>query len=135
MSAGELQDSALERSTVNAAVWGSQAADLRAELAAAEFTDDWCAQVAAAVAELGSVPAHELHEHLVARGVHQRQDFWRLVFADVAPGYLEALPYLLDMLKVAAQRRTVGARLVALADMLEHRDGPARVAELLGVAS
>ena len=120
---------------MNAAVWGDQAGDMRAELAAAEFTDDWCAQVAAIIAELGPMPAYELHEVLVQRGIHQRKDFWRLVLADVEPGYLDALPYLLDMLKVAAQRRTVGARLIALYNMLEHRDGPARVLELLGASA
>ena len=131
---------ALELATVNAAVWGNQAADLVPELRAAEFVDPWCAAVVSAVADVlpmgNTAPgalAMATHERLVELGHHRPRDFWQLALADVPPGTLHALPWLLGRLEEAAERRRVMARLVALADTLERPGGPARVAELLAM--
>lgn len=139
-------DLSSQRTVANALLFGTQAADLRAEVLAAleagHFTDPWCAAVAAAVVEVVStVDASEpgalmlaVHRHLVANGTHRERDFHLLVLADVEPGTLNAVPMLLHRLAEAAERRKVLARLVALADTLERPGGPARVAEVLGVA-
>jgi hypothetical protein len=134
---------ALERATVNAAVWGTQAADLVPELRAAELVDPWCSAVVSAIADVSTMAdtsqpgalALATHERLVATGIHEDRDFYRLCLADVPPGTLDALPFLLGQLDEAAQRRRVLARLVALADTLERPGGPARVAELIGMTS
>lgn len=139
-------DLTIQRTAVNTLLFGTQAADLRPKALAAvdagHFTDPWCAAVAAAAVEV--VPTVDItqpgalmlavHRSLVTKGTHRDRDFWQLVMADVEPGRLNALPLLLHKLAEAAERRRVMARLVALADTLERPGGPARVAELLGVA-
>lgn len=134
-------DLALEGALANAAVWGppDQAAAMVPELRSAEVVDPWCRAVLDAVADASPLVdptpgamAMAVHERLVAQGI---DDFARLVLADVEPGTLHALPFLLGRLDEAQERRKLRARLVALADTLERPGGPARVAEVIGMAS
>lgn len=135
----------LERAATNAAVWGDQAPDLLDELDRAVITDPWCEAVVAAVVAVHRSGADtrefrhvvHVHESLVDRGVHAPSDFHQLAMVDVAEAgaSIEALPLYLHLLHEAAERRTLLARLVALADTLEHPGGPERVARVLGVAA
>jgi hypothetical protein len=140
-------DRDLELATLDAVLHSTQTVDLATELRAAveagHLTDPWvAAAVAAALDVLDDVDTTThgalmlaTHERLVAIGTHADRDFGRLVLPEVDTATLNQLPMLLGQLEEAAARRKVMARLVALADRLEHPGGPARVAELIGMAS
>jgi hypothetical protein len=128
----------LERWTIFAAVLGDprQLEDLLEELTLDLFGDPWCRDVVAAL--------HEDYRGPTAIAVHLARMGWRPrcsapSFADAfltdIGWHPEALPFYLGRLKEAADRRRVLARLVALADRLEHPGGPCRVAQLIGMES